>query len=158
MIEKGKVLFDRKITTWRWYQDEATFKLFFHLIVTANYKDVPFEDIVVKRGQRVASIATLAKETGLSEKRVRTALKHLKGTNEVASLATPKYSVFTINNYNRYQKWANERANEGRTKGKLRANEGQQCNKRNIQDNTRNINSAPSGANKDPLSGGYTDF
>lgn len=158
VLEKGRVLFDRKITSWRWYKNEATFKLFFHLVITANYKDMDFEDIVVKRGQRIASIATLATETGLTEKRIRTALKHLKETDEVASLSTPKYTVFTINNYNRYQKWANGKANEGQTEGELRANEGQQCNKRIIKDNKRKKNSTPPGQSFDPYGGGRTDF
>lgn len=96
MIVKGFVKIDRKITKWRWYKDTSTFKIFLHLILTANYEDREFEDIVIKRGQRVASIRSLAVESGLTEKNVRTAIKHLKATGEVASLSTPKYTVFTV--------------------------------------------------------------
>ena len=129
MIVKGFVKIDRKITKWRWYKDTSTFKIFLHLILTANYEDREFEDIVIKRGQRVASIRSLAAESGLTEKNVRTAIKHLKATGEVASLPTPKYTVFTVVNYEKYQIVANKVANEGRTGGEQVANEGQQCKK-----------------------------
>lgn len=159
MLEHGKVIFDRKITSWKWYHDNNTFKVFFHLIVTANYMDAKFENITVKRGQRVSSIAKLSAETGLSEKQVRTAVKHLKETKEVASFSTPKYTVFTIVNYDKYQTMAKGRANEGRTFGEPRANEGQQCNKDN-KSNKEKEYKAPFGVKKSGLGrgGGHTNF
>lgn len=158
MLENGYIKIDRKIVKWCWYRNANTFKLFLHLLLTANYEDVPFEDIIVRRGQRVASFATLSAETGLSIKEVRVAINHLKRTNEVASLSSPKYTVFTINNYEKYQTGANIRANEGHTKGKRGANEGQQWKKDKERSKKEKEYSAPPGANKDPLSGGYTDF
>lgn len=103
MLGNGFVKFDRKIANWRWYHDVNTFKLFFHLIITANYEPKPFENITVQRGQRVASYGTLAEETGLSVRNVRTAIRHLILTGEVTSKSTNKYSVFTIVNYDLYQ-------------------------------------------------------
>ena len=160
MIVKGFVKIDRKITKWRWYKDTSTFKIFLHLILTANYEDREFEDIVIKRGQRVASIRSLAAESGLTEKNVRTAIKHLKATGEVASLPTPKYTVFTVVNYEKYQIVANKVANEGRTGGEQVANEGQQCKKDIIKIKKDKEYTAPSGAKKSGLGrgGGPTDF
>ena len=160
MIVKGFVKIDRKITKWRWYKDTSTFKIFLHLILTANYEDREFEDIVIKRGQRVASIRSLAAESGLTEKNVRTAIKHLKATGEVASLPTPKYTVFTVVNYEKYQIVANKVANEGRTGGEQVANEGQQCKKDIIKIKKDKEYTAPSGAKKTGLGrgGGHTDF
>ena len=160
MIVKGFVKIDRKITKWRWYKDTSTFKIFLHLILTANYEDREFEDIVIKRGQRVASIRSLAAESGLTEKNVRTARKHLKATGEVASLPTPKYTVFTVVNYEKYQIVANKVANEGRTGGEQVANEGQQCKKDIIKIKKDKEYTAPSGAKKSGLGrgGGHTDF
>ena len=160
MIVKGFVKIDRKITKWRWYKDTSTFKIFLHLILTANYEDREFEDIVIKRGQRVASIRSLAAESGLTEKNVRTAIKHLKATGEVASLPTPKYTVFTVVNYEKYQIVANKVANEGRTGGEQVANEGQQCKKDIIKIKKDKEYAAPSGAKKSGLGrgGGHTDF
>ena len=60
----------------------------------------------------------LSEETGLSEKEVRTAINHLKRTNEVASTSTSKFSIFTVKNYDQYQ-------SRGEPSGKQRASEGQ---------------------------------
>jgi hypothetical protein len=97
-----------------------------HLIITANYEDREFEGIIVKRGQRVASFNTLAQELNLTPKIIRTALNNLKRANEVASVSTSKYTVFTVVNYDKYQ-YSGQAF--GQTKGKRRANGGQQCNK-----------------------------
>lgn len=99
----GWVKFHNKILDWRWYTDANTFRLFFHLIVTANYKDKSWKNIVIRRGQRVASYDSLAKELQLSQRQIRTALKHLKATGEVTSEVTSEYSILTVVNYGIYQ-------------------------------------------------------
>lgn len=103
MLETGFVKIHRKITQWRWYHDANTFRVFFHLILTANYEDRNFETITVKRGERVISYSKLAGELKLSEQNVRTAIKHLKETDEITVRSHAKFSVITINNYNQYQ-------------------------------------------------------
>lgn len=103
MLENGFIVLHRKIVNWEWYKDPATRIVFEHLILTANYEEKCFKGEAIHRGQRVASYGTLAKETGLSVRNVRTAIRHLISTNEVTSKATNKYSVFTIVNYDMYQ-------------------------------------------------------
>jgi hypothetical protein len=103
MLENGFIVLHRKIVNWEWYKDPATRIVFEHLILTANYEEKRFKGEAIHRGQRVASYGTLAKETGLSVRNVRTAIRHLISTNEVTSKATNKYSVFTIVNYDMYQ-------------------------------------------------------
>lgn len=103
MLENGFIVLHRKIVNWEWYKDPATRIVFEHLILTANYEEKRFKGEAIHRGQRVASYGTLAKETGLSVRNVRTAINHLISTNEVTSKATNKYSVFTIVNYDMYQ-------------------------------------------------------
>ena len=103
MLENGFIVLHRKIVNWEWYKDPATRIVFEHLILTANYEEKRFKGEAIHRGQRVASYDTLAKETGLSVRNVRTAIRHLISTNEVTSKATNKYSVFTIVNYDMYQ-------------------------------------------------------
>lgn len=127
MPEKSTFIkLNRKILKWRWYQDSNTFRVFVHLLLTANVTDRDFEQVTVKRGQLVTSVAHLSRDLKISVKSVRTALEHLKSTNEVAIRTTSKYSIITINNYNEYQKVASTRANEGQATGKRGANEGQQ--------------------------------
>lgn len=98
----------------------------------------------IKRGQRVCSLNTLAAETGLSEKQIRTAINHLKSTGEVASeiirVNRSGCALYTVINFDKYQEnerpTAGESAGEGQVKGRSRAGEGR------IMNNTNNINKA----------------
>lgn len=93
----------RKMLEWEWYTDVNTCRLFIHMLLKANWKDGRFQGADVPRGSFVSSISRLALETGLSEMQVRTALKHLKTTGEVTGCQQAKFTVFTVNNYNKYQ-------------------------------------------------------
>ena len=95
----GFVAFPRGLTTWEWYDDPNTCRLFFHLMLTANWEPKNWHGIVIEPGSRVASVKKLAEETGLSIKNVRTALEKLKTTNYLAIKTTNKYSVISLNNW-----------------------------------------------------------
>lgn len=88
---------------WEWYSDTNTKVVFIHLLLSANYKDRNWQGIVVKRGQKITSIKKLADELNISERNVRTAIKHLKATGEVTSTSTSKFTVISIKNYDLYQ-------------------------------------------------------
>ena len=93
----------RKILEWEWYGDINTCRLFLHMLLKANWKDGRFQGIEIPRGSFVSSLSKLADETGLTERKVRTALEHLKTTGEVTSRSHSKFTVFTIKNYKCYQ-------------------------------------------------------
>ena len=95
----GFVAFPRGLTAWEWYDDPNTCRLFFHLMLTANWEPKNWHGIVIEPGSRVASVKKLAEETGLSIKNVRTALERLKTTNYLAIKTTNKYSVISLNNW-----------------------------------------------------------
>ena len=95
----GFVAFPRGLTAWEWYDDPNTCRLFFHLMLTANWEPKNWHGIVVSPGSRVASVKKLAEETGLTIKNVRTSLEKLKTTNYLAIKATNKYSVISIENW-----------------------------------------------------------
>lgn len=103
MLEDGYIKLHRSLLTWEWYKNQNTKDVFLHLLLTANHYDEKFEGTVIHRGQRVWSRQSLAKELGISEQSIRTAINHLISTNELTSLSTPKYSIITINNYEKYQ-------------------------------------------------------
>ena len=132
MIDGGFVLLHRSLLTWEWYDDINTTRLFLHLLLTANYEPQTWKGITIERGQRVASFAKLAEETGLTIKQVRGSLAHLKTTGEVAHKATSKYGVFTVQNYDKYQlqgtqqgsQKAHDRAAEGQSNGQAKGNNG----------------------------------
>ena len=94
---------DRKIIEWEWYKDEHTKNLFLHCLLKANWKEERFKGIVIERGQFVASLPVLSNELSLTINEIRTAIKHLKTTEEITVKAYPKFSVFTVVNYDLYQ-------------------------------------------------------
>ncbi len=114
---EGYIRLYRKIGEWRWYDDKPTLILFLHLLITVNWKDEAWHDIMIRRGQRLCSLPILAKETGLSIKSVRTALSHLKETGEVADQSTSKYRIVTVNNFDKYQDGAGKGQARGRQNG-----------------------------------------
>ena len=131
MLGNGRIDLHRSLTKWRWYKNGNTMRLFIHLLLTVNWKDDDFEQITVRRGQRVASRRSLAEETGMTEREIRTALNHLISTGEVTSKSYTKYTVITIENYDRYQ------APTSKTTSKRPASDQQATSKR-PQDNQYN--------------------
>lgn len=137
-MDKTFIKLNRKILKWRWYKDANTMRVFIHLLLKANYKDNDFEKITVRRGQLVTSQSHLADELNISVKCVRTALEHLKATGEVAVKSTAKYSIITVNNYDKYQGTADFSALKGHTMGSQQADEGQQYKNSNKEKNSNN--------------------
>ncbi len=133
----GWIKLHRSLLDWEWYDDINTKVVFIHLLLIANHKDNQWRGIDIKRGQRLTSLSGLAKETGLSVKNIRTAIKHLKATNEVASHSTAQHTVFTVVNYDLYQEEANEVANEGQARGKQVATNKNDKNDKNDKKTTR---------------------
>lgn len=128
-MHRGNILLHRKIVDWEWYNDPNAMRLFIHLLLTANWEDKKWRGNDVRRGQRITSIANLAKELCLSDKQIRIALDKLKRTSEVASKGASSFTLVTVINYDLYQdqekirasKGASNKANGGQTEGKRRA-------------------------------------
>lgn len=141
MLENGYIKLYRQLLNWEWYKNPNTFKTFIHLLLTVNYEDKRYEGLIIKRGSRVASINTLACETGLSVQSVRTAINHLKSTKEITSKQQGKCTVFTVSNYDAYQD--NQQDNQ-QTSNKVLTNEqqGANSNERKIKKDNKanNIN------------------
>ena len=133
-MSTGWIKIHRQLLDWEWYNDVNTTRLFLHLLLIANHKDNKWRGIDIKRGQRLTSISALADETNLSIKNIRTSIKRLKATNEVASHSTAQHTVFTMVNYDLYQAEASEVANKGQAKGKQVA-----TNKNDKNDNNDNL-------------------
>lgn len=103
MVRPGWIKIHRGMLDWEWYSDEKTFKVFMHLLLTANHKDSEWRGIAVKRGQRIISYNGLAKETDISVRSVRTCVERLIKTKELTCEPTHNYTIITIENYNKYQ-------------------------------------------------------
>ena len=133
MLENGYIRLHRSILSWGWYSDTNVFRLFLHLLLTANFKPKEWRGLVIERGQLVTSTAKLAEQTGLSIKACRVALDKLKKTGEVASEGHSQYTVITVLKYDLYQSEGQANgeptASEGQAEGKQGASEGQQLKK-----------------------------
>lgn len=114
---------NRKILDWEWYSDINTCRLFLHMLLKANWKESKFRGYTVPRGSFVSSIQSLAHETSLTNREIRTGISHLKTTGEVTIKTTNKFTIFTVLNYDLYQ--ANDKqddkqeTNERQTNDKL---------------------------------------
>lgn len=111
----------RKFVGWEWYQDVSTKVLFLHCLLRANWKPGSWHGVPYAAGQFITSLPKLSEETGLSIKQVRTALKHLKGSGEVADEGQANFRIITVKNWDRYQQKGrlsvSQTADEGQAKG-----------------------------------------
>lgn len=89
-------------TDWEWYENTNVFRLFYHCLLHTNLEDKRYCGREIKAGQFVSSITRISAETGLTEWQVRTALKKLKDTGYISTKSTNKYTIYTINEYQKY--------------------------------------------------------
>ena len=85
-----------KILSWGWYGDTNTFRVFMHILLKANYKDTEYKGYKLKPGDCVFGRKAWAEELGLSERQVRTAIEHLKSTNEIATKTTNRFTIVSV--------------------------------------------------------------
>ena len=99
----GYIKLFRQMTEWEWYTDADTMRVFIHLLLKANHKEHCWKGMTVHRGECIVGRKELAAELKISEQRVRTALLHLKSTNEITIKSTNKFSLITIEKWALYQ-------------------------------------------------------
>lgn len=134
-MNKGFVVLHRKITEWEWYSDVNTFRVFLHLLLTANHKPSRFRGHPVERGQIVIGRKALARTLKLSEREIRTAIQHLKSTGELTIKTTNRFSIATLTKYAFYQdrktkttSQATSQATNKRPASDQQATTSKQCN------------------------------
>jgi len=134
-MNEGFVTLQRRILDWEWYDNLPTKVLFIHCLLKANHKDNNWRGVFIKRGQFVTSTNTLANETGLTIKQVRTALKNLEKTKELGKVSTSLSTLISVINYDTYQTEGKVRASQGQGKGKVRATNNNDNNDNNENNN-----------------------
>lgn len=102
-MEQGWVKFFRSIVDWEWYGDPNTFRMFFHLIVTANHETRLWKGRTIKRGQRLTTIRKLADELSIDEKTVQRCLHNLESTKEIKVEPSKSGTLITVRKYGDYQ-------------------------------------------------------
>ncbi len=150
---EGHIKLYRKFLDWQWYKDINTSRLFLHMLLKANWKPRQHMGVDVPRGSLSSTYEELAKETGLSIKNVRTAVKRLENGGEVAVKRHQKFTVFSIKNYDKYQSSGSQTADERQSDGSQAAvpikEEREESNNIN---NNKNHNVSP------PTSGGHPAY
>jgi hypothetical protein len=102
-MNSGWIKLYRQLKDWEWYKKENMVHLFIHLLLSANHEEGMWQGIKILRGQLVTGRNSLKKDTGISDRSIRTCLERLKSTNEVTIKSTNKYSIITLCNYDSYQ-------------------------------------------------------
>ena len=125
----GFIKIYRSLLNWEWHTDPNTLSLFIHCLLLANHSERKWRGITIPRGSFVSSIPHLAQHTGMSERNVRTALKHLKSTGEVTGKSTNKYTLFTVEKYDFYQQ--DDRQNDRQVTGNRQASDRQVTTNKN---------------------------
>ena len=100
---EGWICLYRQILDWEWYSDANTFRLFIHLLLSANHEEKRWQGIVIKRGELVTSYGNLAETLKLSVQAIRTSINKLKSTSEITTKTTNKFSLVSIVNWELYQ-------------------------------------------------------
>ena len=99
----GYVKLNRNLLDWRWYRDANTIRVFLHLLLSANFKDQPFENIIVRRGEVATSYGAIAEALHISARQARTAVTHLKVSGTVSVKQYSKFQVISIISWDLYQ-------------------------------------------------------
>lgn len=102
-MDEGYIKLFRSMTSWEWYQDANTMRVFLHLLLKANWEDSRYRNHPVPRGSLVCGRKQLAQDLKISEQSIRTALIHLKSTNEITIESTNRFSIIHIVNWEKYQ-------------------------------------------------------
>ena len=149
----------RSILEWEYYTDLTTFKLFLHLVLKANIKDVRYMGQTVPRGSLVIRERVIGEECGLTYQEVRTALKKLLTTGEITKKSTNKFTVVSLVNYSLYQDEVNGKqrtTNEQSTHHQRTINaplthiEEEEKEEKERKKNKKNLKDKESGGEKPP--------
>lgn len=99
----GYIKLSRNLLKWGWYDDPATSRVWIHLLLTVNWSPGVWHGFSINEGERITSIAKIARELGVSERNVRTAISHLKATGEIATERQSNFTKITVIKWALYQ-------------------------------------------------------
>lgn len=107
MEEQGYIKLNRKLLKWGWYSDVNTLAVFIDILLHATYTEREYKGHKLKAGQAVIGRRAIAGRLGLTERQVRTALKHLHETGEISTnKVTNRFTVVTVENWGKYQEFS----------------------------------------------------
>lgn len=132
----GWIKLHRQFTEWEWYGDISTRITFLHILLSVNHVEKKWRGKTILPGQYITSLSGLAENIGISVRSVRTALNHLKSTNEITIETTNNYTIITVTKWESYQ---GERQAERQTDDKRSTIKRQQLKNDNNITNITNV-------------------
>jgi biotin operon repressor len=143
-LNRGYVKVWRKIEDSGLIQLPNTLALFMHLLLRATHKDTKRGTttgvIELKRGQYISGIHKLSETLEQSERQIRTSIDRLVKLGIITVKATNKYSIYTIENYSKYQD--NDTQSDNQTTNKRQSNDKETTTKqecKNLRIKEKNI-------------------
>lgn len=122
----------KSILNWKWYNDQTAKVLFLHLILKANTEEKMTESGIVKCGQFLTNSPHLEASLGLTRQEVRTGLRKLETSGDIAIQKVGKRMLISIQNHVifdnilTWQKWGkNEGSNQSSTNLLLVSNQSE---------------------------------
>lgn len=99
----GFVKLSREILEWEWYTQPTVSRVYFHLLLKANYEPKRWRGISVGRGQLITSLAHLSTDLDLSVQQIRTALDKLEKSNYITRKSHNRFTLLTLVDYEESQ-------------------------------------------------------
>ena len=133
---QGWIKNHRSKLKWGWFTTPLTAHFFEYCLLKATHTECEYKGRVIQRGsfwfgRKVASL-----ETGLTERQIRTAINHLKSTNELTIKTSPQGSVIAIVNWDKYQDTTNIETNKRPTNDQRATTYKNVKNVKNVKNNT----------------------
>lgn len=106
---------DRNILRWCWYGNTNVFRVFVHLLLTAETEQRTVDGHAIGRGDVLTSLDRMGQQLSMSKQELRTALATLKKTGEITQYKVGRNVVYHIANYDRYQGKAAQKQHDSNT-------------------------------------------
>jgi|GEM_PF-3027718 hypothetical protein len=137
--EEGWIKLYRKIIHHPIFKESRTLHLFIYLLLKANHKQSRFlfnqKEITIERGQLITGIRQISRDTGLTNRQIRTRLVRLEKLGILTRKTTNKFSIITVCNYNYYQDTEGEER-----QGERQASDKQTTTNKNNKNDKNNKN------------------
>ena len=110
---------------WEWSSCPETLALFIHLLFRASTEERRWRGITIPKGGFITTLDELAERSGLTYKQVRTSLKRLVSSGDIALKVTNRYTLVTICVFANYDcensDEGRQRTDRGQTEGRQKA-------------------------------------
>jgi len=140
---QGWIKLHRRMLDWEWYDDTNTFRVFIHLLLSANHKPKKHRGVSIPAGAIMTGREKLAAQTGIPVQVLRTSLNRLKSTNEITIKSNSKGTIIEVVKWDEYQQ-ANQLTNQQLTSDQPATNQQLTTNKNGKNGkNEKNIINTP---------------